>query len=71
MDAAWNTARDAARDAARNAAWDTSLYVTAIISEWNFPLKYQKHIKERMEVWQKGYGLLCDVNGKLYVYKKI
>jgi hypothetical protein len=22
----------------------------------------------RMRVWKKGYGLSCDVNGKLYVY---
>ncbi len=31
----------------------------------------QKYIKDCMEVWQKGYGLLGDVGGKLYVYKKI
>jgi hypothetical protein len=24
-----------------------------------------------MKVWQKGYGLLCDVKGVLYVYKKV
>ena len=30
--------------------------------------RYIKHAAERMEVWERGYGLSCDVNGKLYVY---
>ena len=30
--------------------------------------KHLKHTKARWEVWQKGYGLLCDVDGVLYVY---
>jgi hypothetical protein len=30
--------------------------------------RYLKHAAERMEVWERGYGLSCDVNGKLYVY---
>ena len=30
--------------------------------------KHLKHVKERWEVWEKGYGLLCDVDGQLYVY---
>ncbi len=30
--------------------------------------KYLKHAMERMEVWERGYGLKCDVNGELYVY---
>ena len=69
--AAWDAARDAAMDAARYAAWDAALYSTAIVSNWKFAEKHKTHIKKRMEVWQKGYGLLCDVGGKLYVYKKI
>jgi hypothetical protein len=35
-----------------------------------FPKKHINHAKARMEVWKKGYGLYCDVNGKLYVYCK-
>jgi hypothetical protein len=30
--------------------------------------KHLAHTKARWEVWQKGYGLLCDVDGVLYVY---
>ena len=30
--------------------------------------EHVKHIKGRWEVWTKGYGLYCDVNGVLYVY---
>jgi hypothetical protein len=26
------------------------------------------HAKARMEVWKAGFGLKCDVNGKLFVY---
>jgi hypothetical protein len=32
--------------------------------------KHLLHINARMQVWRKGYGLLCDVNGVLYVYKR-
>ena len=70
-DVAWDAAMDADMDAARYAAWDAALYSTAIVSNWKFAEKHKTHIKKRMEVWQKGYGLLCDVGGKLYVYKKI
>jgi len=70
--AAWNAAWDAAGDAARDAAWDAALYSRGlVVSDLNLAEKYIVHIKKRMEVWQKGYGLFCDVNGKLYVYKKI
>ena len=77
--AAWDAARnaagvaawDAAWDAARNAAWDAALFARMIIC---MGLKIEnKHllcVNARMEVWRKGYGLLCDINGKLYVYKK-
>ena len=30
--------------------------------------KHQAHVDARIEVWQKGYGLLCYVDGVLYVY---
>ena len=68
-DAAWAAARDAARDA----AWDAALYSRGmfICDGLKLAEKHKTHIRKRMEVWQKGYGLLCDVNGKLYVYKKI
>jgi len=84
-DVAWNAARNAARDAARDAAWDAAwdaarnaaedaaLYSRGIFICDGLKLekKHTVHLKKRMEVWQKGYGLLCDVDGVLYVYKKI
>jgi hypothetical protein len=30
--------------------------------------KHIKHAEAEMQVWRKGYGLVCDVNGVLYVY---
>lgn len=30
--------------------------------------KHINHAKARMEVWEKGYGLLCELNGVFYVY---
>jgi hypothetical protein len=30
--------------------------------------KHLKHVLARWEVWQKGYGLFCDVDGVLYMY---
>jgi hypothetical protein len=32
--------------------------------------KFLKHAAERMEVWEKGYSSVGDVNGVLYVYAK-
>lgn len=41
-----------------------------LVKDLNFDGKerYLKHAAERMEVWEKGYGLAGDVNGVLYVY---
>ena len=76
-DAAWNAARNAARnaawDAAGNAAWDARTYwymKFALSLGAKIEAKHVKHIEDRMDVWRAGYGLLCDVNGKLYVYAK-
>jgi hypothetical protein len=76
-DAARAAARDAAgaaaRDAAWDAAWDAALYSKGIFICDGLKLaeKHKTHIRKRMEVWQKGYGLYADINGVLYVYKKI
>ena len=75
-DAAWATvwaaAGDAARDAAWDAAWDAALWVIANFVCAGLPLQLQhiEHARRRWKVWQKGYALLCDVNGVLYVYAK-
>jgi hypothetical protein len=71
--AAGAAAGAAARDAAGNAAWAAAraaaLYAQFIIcQDLKLPTKHIKHIKDRWRVWQKGYGLLCDINDVLYVY---
>ncbi len=80
-DAAWGAAKDAAQvaawDAARVAAWDAAgdaarvaaLYARCLIADPGLP--HSRHATERLEVWLRGYGLVCDINGILYVYRGI
>ena len=63
--AAWAAAWDAARGAARDAELMAAI---AVCDGLNVDQKHVDHIKARWRVWQKGYALLCDVNGVLYVY---
>ena len=63
--AAWGAARDAARGAAL-----ISDYLITSDLDFKDKAKHLAHAKARWEVWQKGYGLLCDVDGVLYVYCK-
>ncbi len=68
--ATWDTI-DATIDAANGAAWDASLVARFIVVEdlkFKDKEKHLAHVQARWEVWQKGYGLLCDVEGVLYVY---
>ena len=65
-DAAWAAAWAAAGDAAGDAARDAALMTRVIVGELSGP--HAEHAKARWEVWQKGYALLCDVNGELCVY---
>jgi hypothetical protein len=77
-DAAWNAARAAARaaawntiwDAAWNAAWGAALYneVEFVCADLNIDQKHRDHATRRWEVWRKGYVVLCDMDGVLYVY---
>jgi hypothetical protein len=67
--AAYDAAYDAACDAARDAARDAALYVlVGICAGCGLDPKHIKHAKDRWRVWQKGYGLGCEVNGVFYVY---
>lgn len=81
--AAWAAAGVASREAAREAvrevawvagaaAWDARLYIQiqGICSDLPLDEIHRIHAASRWEVWRKGYGLLCDVNGILYVYEK-
>ena len=74
-DATWDAARDAAwdaaRDAARDAAWDAALIARVLICQGlKLDKKHIVHAEARWDVWKRGYGLLCDVDGVFYVYKK-
>jgi hypothetical protein len=63
--AAW----DAAWGAARAAAWDAALMARYVIcTDLKIDPKHIKHVNDRWEVWKRGYALLCDINGVLYVY---
>ena len=75
---AWASARDSARDSAggsagasaRASAWASALYVGAvhICDGLDLDIATVAHARARWDVWQRGYGLLCDVDGSLYVY---
>jgi len=70
-DATWGAAWDATWGAARGAARDFALAAQLlVVADLEYPgkAKHQKHVKERLEVWRRGWGLLCDVDGVLYVY---
>ena len=70
-DAAYGAASGAAYGAAYDAAYDAALCARYILTsdlKFKDKAKHLKHVLARWEVWQKGYGLLCDVNGVLYVY---
>ena len=74
-DAAWDAARDfaryAAQDAAVDAAGDAALLVMCTVAFFYDPEnRHYKYAQSRMDVWRRGYGLLCDIDGVLYVYKK-
>ena len=64
------------RAAARAAAWDAAgaagLYArTLVCGGLDLARGHINHATERMEVWRRGYGLCCDVGGKLFVYRRI
>ena len=79
--AAWGAARDAARGAARGAARDAAsgaargaasdaarMVRNILTSDLKIAQKHRDYMRARWEVWTKGYGCYCDVNGVLYVY---
>jgi hypothetical protein len=75
LEAALEAARGAARKAAWDAAWgaagDAALLACCQVAFYNKPRnKHLRHAKKRREVWQRGYGCLCDVDGVLYCYKR-
>ncbi len=66
QDEAATAAERTANHAAATAALDAVLYAQTAI--WFPESLVSSHAKARWEVWQKGYCLLGDLNGVLYVY---
>jgi len=63
--------RDVAWAAARDAASDVALLAAIRVCNGLFlDRKFILHAQRRWEVWTRGYGLLCDVDGELYVYER-
>ena len=48
--------------------WDVVLYASCLVVADIIDKKFILYVKRRIEVWKKGYGLLCDIDGVLYVY---
>ena len=74
-DAAWAAAWDAARAAAWDAAGAAAVAADLLariefVRDLSIDPKHIEHAEARWRVWQKGYALLCDVDGVLYVYAK-
>jgi hypothetical protein len=42
----------------------------AVLTIWITTPKHKKHLRDRWDVWKRGYGLVCDVGGVLYTYDK-
>jgi len=66
---AWYSAKDSARDSANDFGLKAQQIVVSDL-DYRDKVKHERHVDARIEVWKKGYGLLCDVNGVLYVYAK-
>ncbi len=71
-DSAWDSACASACASAWDSAWDSALYVVTEHICAGLPLAevHRAHARARWDVWRKGYALLCDVAGTLYVYAK-
>ena len=69
--AAHNAAYSAARDVAWNTSRDAGLLAMCLLVGDKIDKKHLEYAKARWEVWERGYGVAYDVNGKLYVYGKL
>ena len=61
---------DSARDSAWASAWDAALEccLCCVCADLQLDDTHRAHAKARMDVWRRGWALLGDVNGVLYVY---
>lgn len=63
-----NVSWAATGDIARDAVNDATLSAQCLLISDKIDKKHIEHMREMMEVWKQGYGVLVDVNGKLIVY---
>ena len=71
VDAVWNAARNAAGAAVRNADVDAALLARLLVVDDLVDRKHLDHARLRWSVHQAGYGVLCDVKGVLYCYRRV
>ena len=70
-DAARTIARTTAREAARDAEGDAALLARIkVCAGLKLEPKHVKHAEERWEANKRGFRVLCDVDGVLYVYRQ-
>lgn len=62
------TARNAARNLSRDAALMSDYAIVSDLEFNNMP-KHMNYVKSRWDIWQSGYGVLCDINGIFHIYK--
>lgn len=55
----------------KDALRDARLLGLCLKAEHLMPIRFVAHAISRWEVWEKGYGLACEVDGTLFVYKKV
>lgn len=67
---AWDGARGTGLDVAQDATRDMALLYWIETAAPGIDASHIAHARARVEVWRKGYALLCDVGGVLYVYAK-
>ncbi len=66
-----SAAKNSVYELAKDAVWDAVLYSEYIlVNDIQFEGKENgmAQANARWKVWQKGYGLLCDIDGVFYVY---
>lgn len=72
-DATWAAAGAAATIAARDATRDAVNYCVMfyVCGDLQIDEKHRDYIRKCFEIWKHGYGVIGDVHGVLYVYKRV
>ena len=73
-EAVWTAARLAAPEAAWAVPWDAAWHIAdyaaicVVCGDLDVLGQHFQTIERRIDVWRKGYALMAEVNGTLYVY---